>query len=238
MTRIGILGKKVGMTQIFDETGARIPVTVIDTSDCVISQVKTKDHDGYTALQLAIGPMKPQNVNKVKAGHFKKAGTTAKSMTKEVRLTDTDSIAHIKAGQPVSPSLFQKGDIVDVSGVSKGKGFQGVMKRHNFHGADATHGVHEYFRHGGSIGTKTFPGRVRKNKKMPGQTGRDNVTVPNLEVVDVRENENLILIRGAVPGFENRYVLIQNAIKKKAPKDRSWTGKSAAPAAEAAPQDK
>lgn len=239
--RIGILGKKIGMTQIFDENGLTVPVTVIDTTDCVISQVKQKPTDGYTALQLAIGAVKPQNVSKVRAGHFKKAGTTAKFLTQEIRLTNEDSIAHLKAGQPVSPALFRKGDKVDVSGISKGRGFQGVMKRHNFHGADATHGVHEYYRHGGSIGTKTFPGRVRKNKKMPGQMGNTNVTVPNVEVVDVREKENLILLKGAVPGFENTFVMIQNAVKGPQAKDRTWGTTAAAPeaaAAEAAPQDK
>jgi len=223
--KMGILGRKVGMTQIFDENGMVVPITVIDTKDCVITQVKTKDTDGYNALQVGFGATKPQNVNKTTAGHFKKAGVPAKSLVKELRLKEKDNITHLKAGQALTAKMFEKGDRVDVIGVTKGKGFQGVMKRHGFHGADATHGVHEYFRHGGSIGTNTFPGRTLKNKGMPGQMGSKKRTVQNVQVVEVRENENLIFLKGAVPGFRSKsIVLIRTAEKaKKKPTERPWT---------------
>jgi large subunit ribosomal protein L3 len=222
--RMGILGRKVGMTQIFDESGAAVPVTVIDTSDCFITQVKTRGREGYNALQVAIGFRKPQNVNKAKAGHFKKAGVPAKAVIKEIRLDEADNIEHLKAGQALTPAMFAKGDRVDVIGTIRGKGFQGVMKRHGYHGADATHGVHEYFRHGGSIGTNTFPGRVLKNKGMPGQTGNVPRTIPNLLVIEVRDKDNLIFVRGAVPGFRDRIVMVRTSKKgAKQPTDRSWT---------------
>jgi large subunit ribosomal protein L3 len=227
--RMGILGTKVGMTQIFDENGMVVPVTVIDTKNCFIAQVKTVATDGYNALQVTSGERKPQNVSKAKAGHFKKAGVPAKAFLKEIRIKAEENISHLRAGQELTPTMFAKGDRVDVTGLTQGKGFQGVMRRHNFHGADATHGVHEFFRHGGSIGTNTFPGRVMKNKGMPGQMGNTKVTIPNLEVIEVRDKENLIFLKGAVPGFRTKGVLlIQTSRKtKKVPTDRSWTAAQA-----------
>lgn len=220
--KMGILGRKVGMTQIFDENGFTIPVTVIDTKDCYITQVKNKHNDGYTAIQIAYGDRKPQNVDKARAGHYKKAGVAPRSITKEIRLENTDSVSDLKPGQALSAAMFAKGDKVDVIGVTKGKGFQGVIKRWGFHGTDATHGGHKYFRHGGSSGSNTFPGKVLKNKGMPGQTGAVQRTVQKLEVVDVRPEENLILLRGAVPGFRSKIVMVQTASKLKPPTDRSW----------------
>jgi len=222
--RMGILAIKVGMTQIFDETGAVVPVTVLDASGCYITQVKTKQKEGYNALQVGLGKRKPQNVKKVAAGHFKKAGVAATAKIKEMRLSPDDNLSHLTAGTALSVSMFAKGDRVDAIALSRGLGFQGVMKRHGYHGADASHGVHEYFRHGGSNGTNTFPGRTLKLKGMPGRMGGDKVTVPNLLVVDVREKENLIFVRGAVPGFKSNPVLLRIGKKaKNQPTDRKWT---------------
>lgn len=222
--RLGIIGRKVGMTQIFDQTGATVPVTVVDTSDCYVTQVKTKQHDGYNAIQAGFGYRKPQNVTKARIGHFKKASVPARAVLKELRMEDDADLSQVKAGQKLSPAMFAKGDRVDIIGLTKGKGFQGVIKRHGFHGADATHGVHEYFRHGGSVGTNTFPGRIMKNKGMPGQTGNTQRTIPNLEVVEVKEAENLILLRGAVPGAKEGMFLIRTSKKvKKAPEGRKLT---------------
>ena len=222
--RLGIYGRKVGMTQVFDETGAIIPITVVDTSDCLVTQVKSKETDGYTALQVALGDKKPQNVDKAQAGHFKKAGVAPKMTTREIRFADGVDTTQVKAGQKLSVAMFAKGDRVDVIGVSKGKGFAGVMKRFNFSGKDATHGTSKYFRHGGSNGSNTFPGRVLKNKGMPGHMGDAKTTVSNLQVVDVRPEENLILLRGAVPGGKNATVLIRTS-KRVAP-SKAPTGRN------------
>lgn len=221
--RMGIVGKKLGMTQIFNEAGNLIPVTVIDVSDCFITQVKQKDTEGYNAIQVGFGERKPQNVNKATTGRYKKAGVPGKALSKEIKLDAEDNVSHLKAGQQLTASMFAKGDKVDVIANSKGRGFQGVIKRHGYHGADATHGVHEYFRHGGSNGSNTFPGRTLKNKGMPGRMGNSKVTVQKLEVADVREKENLIFIHGAVPGFHTKYVMIRSAKKAKRPENRSWT---------------
>jgi large subunit ribosomal protein L3 len=222
--RLGILGRKVGMTQIFDETGGTVPVTVVDTTDCYITQVKTKETDGYAAVQVAFGDRKPQNVNKAKTGHFKKATVPARAMMKEIRVTPADDLSQLKAGQKLSGLMFAKGDRVDVIGVTKGKGFQGVMKRHGYHGADATHGVHEYFRHAGSAGTNTFPGRILKNKGMPGHMGDVQRTIKNIEVVQIHEKENLLLLRGALPGAKSGVLLIRLTKKAKSiPTDRKLT---------------
>jgi len=219
---LGILGRKVGMTQIFDDNGALVPVTVIDTTDCMISQVKTQDKDGYQALQVAVGNRKPQNVNKATAGHFKKAGMAAKSQRQEFRLDSTADITAFKAGQALTVGMFQKGDKVDVVGTSKGRGTQGVVKRWGFHGADATHGVSDYFRHGGSNGANTFPGRVIKNKGMPGRMGDVKTTTLNLKVLEVKEADNLILVKGAVPGHINSWVMVRPTNRKPAPTGRTF----------------
>jgi large subunit ribosomal protein L3 len=220
--KLGIYGRKVGMTQIFDENGAIVPVTVVDASNCQITQVKTKENDGYSALQVAYGERKPQGLNKCQAGHLKKAGVPARAKISEIRFDLTDDLSQLKAGQQLSPAMFAKGDRVDVIGTSIGTGFTGVMKRFNFHGKDATHGTSKYFRHGGSNGSNTFPGRVLKNKGMPGHNGAAKSTVINIEVVDVKPEENLILLRGAIPGHDNGTVLIRTSKRAKAkPEGRS-----------------
>jgi len=231
--RLGIFGRKVGMTQMFDENGTTVPITVVDTSDCFVTQVKTKQHDGYNALQVGYGFRKPQNASKAQAGHFKKAGVPTRLRVEEIRLNDGDDLSQFKAGVALSPAMFAKGDKVDVIGTTIGKGFQGVMKRLGFAGKDATHGTSKYFRHGGSNGTNTCPGRVLKNKGMPGQLGNWQRTIQGIKVFDVRPTENLILLRGAVPGSREGYVLIRSTKRKKTPTDRSWTGATAI-AAEAA----
>lgn len=220
--KYGILGRKVGMTQVFDETGALIPVTVIDTRDCTITQVKTLDKEGYQAVQLAWGNRKPQNVNKARAGHFKKAGIAAKPHLKELRFADSVDLSTLKAGTPVNVGVFQKGDIVDVVGTSRGRGYTGVVKRFGFHGGDATHGVSDYFRHGGSNGANTCPGRVIKLKGMPGQMGNVQETAIGLRVQDVREGENLILVRGSVPGPKNGLVTVRPSSRKPLPTNRAF----------------
>ena len=222
--KLGIVGKKVGMTQVFDENGNIIPVTVVDTSNCFVTQVKTKDSDGYTALQVAFGEKKPQNVGKAELGHFKKAGVQARAVTKELRLENTDDVTQIKPGQALSVGMFEKGDRVDVIGTSRGKGFQGVIKRWGFHGCDASHGGHKYFRHGGSNGSNTFPGKVLKNKGMPGHTGDVRCTMNNLKVVEVRPEQNLLLLKGAVPGADNGLLVIRTSNRStKQPTGRTLT---------------
>ena len=222
--KLGIVGKKVGMTQIFDEAGNLVPVTVVDTSNCFVTQVKTKDSDGYTAVQVGFGDKKPQNVGKAKQGHFKKAGVQARASLKEFRLQDTDHVTQLKPGQALSVAMFEKGDQVDVTGTTRGKGFQGVIKRWGFHGCDASHGGHKYFRHGGSNGSNTFPGKVLKNKGMPGHTGNVRCTVNNMRVIDVKPEQNLLLLRGAVPGADNGLLMIRTSNRSKsAPTGRTLT---------------
>lgn len=221
--KTGILGRKVGMTQVFDESGATVPVTVVDTSDCMITQIKGKQKEGYAALQLGIGTRKPQNVKKSQQGHFKKAGIPARARTKELRVGSEEEINHLKPGSPLSVEMFSKGDRVDVTGTSKGKGFAGVMKRHGYKGTKASHGVHEVFRHGGSIGATTSPGRVLKGVGMPGQLGNTQSTVQNIEVVEVRPKDKLLVLKGALPGSKSGIVLVRNAKKHPEPSEkRAW----------------
>ncbi len=199
---------------------------MIDTSGCQVTQKKTKSSDGYSALQVGFGSRKQQNLKKPQAGHFKKAGVGSKALVREIRVESDEEITHLKPGDTLVASMFSKGDRVDVIGMTRGKGFQGVVKRYGFHGADASHGVHEYFRHAGSAGTNTFPGKILKNKGMPGQTGNALRTIRYLEVVDVKPKENLIFLRGAVPGARNGIVLIRTSKKAKNPEKRSWTSES------------
>jgi large subunit ribosomal protein L3 len=214
----GIVGKKLGMTSIFDQEGNMIPVTVIEAGPCVVMQVKTVKADGYRAVQLGFEDKRPQKVKKPETGHAKKANTAPKKVLREVRLEGNETEKY-QAGQEVRvEQVFEPGDYVDVSGTSIGKGFSGVMKRHNFSGAKSSHGTHEFFRHGGSIGMSATPARVQKGKKMPGQMGNARSTNLNLKVVEVRPEENLILINGSVPGHKNGYVFIRHAVKKPKPK--------------------
>lgn len=206
-----LIGKKLGMTQVFDGEGRLIPVTVIEAGPCYVVQRKTNATDGYEAVQLGAGSKKPERVSKPLAGHYKKAGVETLSVLREIRV-EADDVA--KAGDTVTASVFEGVNYVDVVGVTKGKGFQGVMKRHNFGGGRATHGSH-FHRTTGSIGMKEKPGRVFKNKKMAGQMGNTEVTVQSLKVVQVRAAENLILVKGAVPGASGTVLVVREALKRK-----------------------
>lgn len=209
----GIIGRKLGMTQLFLEDGSVVPVTVVEAGPCKIVQKKTKEKDGYNALQLGFAPKKEQRINKPLSGHFKKAGVGPCYFLKEFRVDDVEGY---EMGQEVTVDLFKAGDVVDVIGLSKGRGFAGVIKRHGFHGANASRGTHEYFRHGGSIGANSFPAHTWKGMKMPGHYGNARITVQNIKVMDVKEDQNLILLRGGIPGSANNgWVLIQRATKKK-----------------------
>ncbi len=231
INKFSLLGKKVGMTQIFAQNGDVIPVTAVEVGPCVVLQKKTADKDGYNAVQIGFDDKKKQRVIKPEAGHAEKAKTAAKRFIKEVRV-DEKALAEYEVGQVLKCDLFKAGDHVDVSGVTIGKGFQGVMKKHNFRGARHSHN-HEFFRHGGSIGNRSDPGKVFKNKKMPGQMGNMNLTVQNLTVAGIEADKNIVLIRGAVPGHKNGYVVIKGSIIKggfKIPSVKS--AEAPAPAAE------
>ncbi len=209
----GIIGKKIGMTSIFDSEGMCIPVTVIEAGPCPVMQVKTLEKDKYKAVQLGFEDKKPQRVKKPETGHAKKAKVLPKKVLREIRLYDEDTEEY-KLGQEIRvEQIFAAGDKVDVQGTSIGKGYAGVMKRHNFRGFKATHGTHEVFRHGGSIGMAAWPAKVLKGVKMPGQLGNAKVTIQNIEVVEVKPEQNLILIKGAIPGHRNNFVLISKAVK-------------------------
>jgi large subunit ribosomal protein L3 len=207
---LGIIGKKIGMTQIFLEDGSVVPVTVVEVGPCPVIQKKTKQRDGYNAIQLGFLPKNERRVNKPISGHFKKAGAAPTYHLKEFRVEDVEKY---ELGQVVTLDLFKPGDIVDVTGLSKGKGFTGVIKRHGFHGSPGSHGTHEYFRHGGSVGSAAFPHHTFKGMKMPGHHGNQKVTVQNIKVVDVKEDQNLILLKGGIPGSPRGLVLICSATK-------------------------
>ncbi len=206
-----LIGKKLGMTQIFDEEGRRVPVTVIEAGPCSVVQRKTTGTDGYEAVQLGFGSQKAERVAKPLAGHFKKAGVGMMRELREVRVNADDAA---KAGDTVTAAVFEGVNFVDVLGVTKGKGFQGVMKRHNFGGGRATHGSH-FHRTTGSIGMKEKPGRVLKGKKMAGQMGSTEITVQNVKVIQVRAAENLILVKGQVPGANGTTLVLREALKRK-----------------------
>ncbi len=211
---IGLIGKKLGMTQIFGENGIAIPVTVVKTGPCFVVQKKTPEHDGYAALQLGFEEItKATRANKPRTGHFKKANLPPMTRLKEFRV-DQEELAGVENGAEIAIDLLQPGDFIDVSGVSIGKGTAGVIKRHGFHGAPGGHGTHEFFRHGGSIGQNTTPGRTLKGKKMAGRMGNRKVTVQNLKVIEVRGDTNIVMIEGAVPGPRNGYVILRKAVKK------------------------
>ncbi len=202
----GLIGKKIGMTSIFDENGKNIPCTVIQAGPCVVTQVRTEEVDGYEALQLGFDDKKDKNASKAALGHFKKAGTDVKYKVVEFREYEGE----YKLGDTISVDLFTEGEFVDVTGTSKGKGFQGVVKRHGFGGVgQASHGQHNRMRAPGSIGNASYPGRVFKGIKMAGQMGGDRVKVENLRVLKVLADKNLLVVKGAVPGHKNSYVIIE-----------------------------
>ena len=204
-----IIGKKIGMTQIFNANGTVIPVTVIEAGPCVIAQVKTSGNDGYEAVQLGFGEIKESKINKPEKGHFSKANVTPKKHLREFRL---DSIEGIKVGDEVKADIFAEGEKIDVQGTSKGKGFQGVIKRHGQHRGPMGHGS-MYHRRPGSMGPTSTPGRVFKGKKLPGHMGRVTVTIQNLEIVKVDMDKNVILVKGSVPGAKGTILKIKSAVK-------------------------
>lgn len=213
----GLLGKKLGMTQVFAKDGECVPVTVIELGPCYVLDVKNKDKHGYAAVQLGFEPKKQQRVNKPEIGHFAKAGKGAFYHVKEVRC-DAEALGWTTLGQELKVGdVFADGELVDVSGVSIGRGFAGVVKRYKIGGQPATRGTHEYRRHIGSIGCRKFPGRVHKGKRMPGHLGNANVTAQNLEVVGIRPEQNIILVKGGVPGAKGTLVVIRKAIKSYKP---------------------
>lgn len=207
----GLIGKKIGMTQIFDEAGKVVPVTVIEAGPCVVTQLKTAENDGYEAVQLGFGDVSPKHVNKPTAGHFKKSDLPFKRTLKEFRL---DDISSVNVGDIIKADVFAAGDVIDVSGVSKGKGFQGAIKRHNQHRLKETHGSGPVVRQAGSMGACSSPSRIFKGKGMAGHMGAENVTVQNLVIVKIDAENNLIAIKGAVPGPKGGVVCITDAVKK------------------------
>lgn len=207
----GLIGKKIGMSQLFDDTGNVIPVTVVETGPCVVVQKKDVARDGYNALQLGFGKQKNQRVNRPLRGHMAKAEKGSFRVLREFRV---DDVSGYEVGQELTVTdLAKPGDLVDVTGTSKGRGFAGVMKRWDFSGFSRTHGTHEYFRHGGSIGNRSYPGKVFKGKRMAGHWGNERVSIQNLQVVEVRPEENLLLVKGAVPGANGGVVLVRRAVK-------------------------
>ena len=206
----GIIGKKIGMTQIFDESGKVIPVTVIEAGPCVVVQKKTAENDGYEAVQLGYGDVKVTRVNKPMKGHFDKADVACKKELKEFRLEDC---ASVNVGDILKADTFAVGDMVDVSGTSKGKGFQCTTKRHNNSRLKETHGSGPVHRHAGSMGACSSPSRIFKGKGMPGQMGNEKVTVQNLEVVKIDAENNLIALKGAIPGPKGGIVSIVDSVK-------------------------
>ena len=205
-----IIGRKVGMTQVFTDDGRVEPVTVIEAGPCYVTQIKSVEKDGYNSVQVAFGDIKEKNVNKSQVGAFKKAGVEVKRVLKEFRYNDTSKFA---LGQEIKADMFSEGDIVDVSGITKGHGFTGVIKRWNQHRLKMTHGVGPVHREVGSMGANSTPSRVLKGKKMPGHYGHEAVTVQNLKVVRVDAERNLILVKGAIPGPKQAIVTIKSAAK-------------------------
>ena len=205
----GIIGRKVGMTQIFDEIGNVIPVTVIEAGPCVVAQKKTSENDGYDAIQLGFMEVKEKHMTKAEKGHFEKAGVPAKKHLKEFRLDDCSGY---NVGDVVTADTFAAGDKVDVTGMTKGRGYTGAIKRWNLHKLQATHGVGPIHRQSGSMGV-IDPARIFKNKKMAGQYGNEQVTVQNLKVVKIDREKNLIAVKGAVPGAKNGIVFVRDSVK-------------------------
>ena len=211
MASKGILGTKLGMTQVFDEDSRVVPVTVVQAGPCTVTQVKTPETDGYTAVQLAFGARR--HVSRPQAGHLAKAGIDNARVLAELRLPDGDELPEV--GATVTVEDFAKGDVVDATGTSKGKGYAGVMKRHNFSGMGDGHGIKKKNRHPGAVGMAATPGRTFKGMKMAGRMGGERVTVQNLEVVEVDPEHQLLLLKGALPGSDGQVVLVRSAVKSR-----------------------
>lgn len=208
----GIIGRKLGMTQLFTENGSVVPVTVVEVGPCVVVQKKTVDNDGYSAVQLGFEDIREKLVVKPRKGHFDKAQVAYKRVLKEFKLDNADAL---NVGDIIKADTFEAGDKVDVTGVSKGKGYQGTIKRLGFHRQPMSHGTSGYHRHQGSMGANTDPSRVMKGKGMPGHMGSEQVTIQNLNVVKVDGENNLIAIKGAVPGPSGGLVVVKSAVKKR-----------------------
>ena len=206
----GIIGEKLGMTQVWDDQNQVVPVTVIQAGPCVVTQVRTPATDGYSAVQLAYGQVDPRRVNEPDAGHFKKAGVTPRKHVAEIRTHDA---VDYTVGQEIGPDVFEAGQLVDVTATSRGKGFAGGMKRHGFHGLRASHGVERKHRSPGSVSAGTTPGRTFPGKKMPGRMGGERVTTQNLTVHKVDQAQNLLFIQGSVPGPVGAMVIVRTAAK-------------------------
>ncbi len=206
----GIIGKKIGMTQLFDENGMVVPVTVVEAGPCVVVQKKTVESDGYTAVQVGFGEVKAKKLTKPAKGHFEKAGVAPKKTLKEFRF---DSIDEINVGDIIKADTFAAGDKVDVCGISKGKGYAGTIKRWNGHSLRASHGTGPVHRHAGSNGSTSTPSRVYKGKKLPGHLGAERVTVQNLAIVKVDAENNLIAVKGAIPGAKGGIVVLTDTVK-------------------------
>lgn len=206
-----MVGKKLGMTQIFAENGKVVPVTVIEAGPCVVTMKKTVENDGYEAVQVGFGDISPKAVNKPRKGHFAKAGVANKRVLKEFRISD---MSNVNVGDLVKADTFETGDKVDVVGTSKGKGYAGTIKRWNGHSLRATHGSGPVHRHAGSMGACSDPSRIMKGKKMPGHLGMERVTVQNLEVVKIDLENNLIALKGAIPGPKGGIVYLSDSVKK------------------------
>ena len=212
--RIGLLGKKVGMTQVYTEDGERIPVTVLQTGPCYVLAKRTQERDGYTALVIGFDDKPERLVNKPDMGFFKAAGVSPKRFVQEFRLPADECDKYEVGGEIKAESIFEDGIPLDVASRSIGKGFQGVIKRHNMRGTKATHGVHEVYRHGGSIGCRLTPGRVAKGKKMAGQMGNEIKKIQNLQLLSINAEENYILVRGSVAGAKGAYLTITKAVTR------------------------
>lgn len=209
----GILGAKLGMTQVFDENNRVVPVTVVKAGPCVVTGIRTEKTDGYNAVQIAFGAIDPRRVNKPVGGQFEKAGVTPRRHLAEIRLDNSEQAAGFEVGQELGADVFEDGAFVDVTGTSKGKGFAGTMKRHGFSGQGASHGTQAVHRKPGSIGGASTPGRVFRGKKMAGRMGNERVTTMNLKVHKVDAEAGVLLIKGAIPGRNGGLVMVRSAVK-------------------------
>ena len=234
--RTGLIAQKLGMSRVFDEGGAHVPVTVLKIDNCQVVGVRTAEKNGYTAVQLGVGSVKVKNLSKAERGHFAKVKVEPKRKLAEFRVSKD---ALLEVGVELGANHFVPGQFVDVTGTTIGKGFAGAMKRWNFGGLRATHGVSVSHRSHGSTGNRQDPGRTFPNKKMAGHLGVERVTTPNLKVVSADAERGILLVRGAVPGYEGSYVLVRDAVKRKAPKELPFPAAlRGSPAAEAAPAEK